>query len=716
MLATSHKNLVPSIYEAVSVRSRQNLEADYFALLIVDPLRMECDVFIDKQQNGDPEFIESLKRIGPRCWLISKDKGFSQPCECNENKCADSISKTFADHLKCCKTFVISFELEDLGGCILVWAWVKPPKELTQVYRDKAKLIAEQIKLTLKLSFKEEKSRELNSRLTALLELSTAIYSSLNYKDVLNKALKLSMKILAADGGSLFILDKKKNILEPLITFDKKHAEEISRISLRLGEGITGLVAQTGIGLISNHTENDPRVFQVPGTPQEPESIISAPLTWSGEVIGAITLRSSAARIYKQEDLDVLMIFARQTADAIENAKLFESLENAYKELSNTQEQLIMTEKLRALGEMAGGVAHDFNNVLGAILGRTQLLIGEMDNPKWIEHLRQIESVTLTGAKTVQKLQNFTRISGRNQFEHVDLDQVVLDAIETTKPRWKDECQLQGININLRYEKGDVDLILGNKTELVEAVSNLILNAIDALPRGGDINLKVYMEEQKAYIEVTDDGIGMSPATLNRVFYPFFTTKGTQNTGMGLAVVYGIITRHKGEIDVQSKLGEGTTFTISLQTAGKVEPKVIEPVEISTEVRARILFIDDDENIRDVVNDMLQTLDHTPTLAVSGEEGVEKFKKGQFDLVITDLGMPGISGWEVTKICKEINPNIPIIMVSGWGHQIDDDMVEKSGLDAVMAKPFEIRKIKALIQQVLARRAGEKPGTIPVSH
>jgi signal transduction histidine kinase/ActR/RegA family two-component response regulator len=449
----------------------------------------------------------------------------------------------------------------------------------------------------------------------------------------------------------------------------------------------------------------------VPGTPIEPESLICAPLTWSGEVIGAITLRSTEGKQFTQEDLEILTIFARQTADAIENAKLYESLENAYKELSSTQEQLVMTEKLRALGEMAGGVAHDFNNVLGTILGRTQLLLREMEGTKWADYLRQIEQVTLTGARTVQKLQNFTRISSRGQSENVDLNQVITDAIETTKPRWKDECQRQGIKIEMESDIQKLNPLLGSKSELVEAVSNLILNAVDALPEGGQVHIRAFMENSKAVIRVEDNGIGMGDATLDRIFYPFFTTKGLKNTGMGLAVVYGIVTRHKGEIDVSSRLGKGTICTLYLPTGASVETKAEEPVEINEKIKASILVIDDDENIRDVIKDMLEFLDHQVTLADSGETGLELFKQHEFDLVMTDLGMPGVSGWDVAKTCKSLNENIPVIMISGWGNQIDDDMASKGGLDGIMAKPFEMNKINDLIQTVLAKRSNPSIGS-----
>jgi len=704
MPKVSYKSQITPLFEAISSRSSQNLNADYFTLMVVDSERMDCELFVNKKVSIDSAVIDMLKNKAPETWLKSIRKPLKYYCKGLGDKCKrNPVCKVFIEDLNCGQVLKIPFELEDIGGGFLVWGWLKSPSDFSDLFIDKARLITEQVKLSLKLSLKERKSQELNTKMAALLELSTAIYSSLNYTDVLEKAVNLSRQIIGADGGSIFMFDKKDNVIKPLITMDCTHAEEISKIILKPGEGLTGKVVQTGKGLISNHSENDHRAMQVPGTPENKESIISAPLTWSGEVIGAITLRSDEGREFTQEDLDLLTIFARQTADAIENARLYENLNQAYKELSNTQDQLIITEKLRALGQMAGGVAHDFNNVLGTILGRTQLLMRELENSEWIDSLKQIERVTLEGAKTVQKLQNFTRISSQGQFEHVDLNSVIIDAIEATKPRWKDECQRRGINISLEYENVVLNPILGNKSELSEAFSNMILNSVDALINGGTIRINTFMEGDKAVIEISDNGVGMEDATLSKVFHPFFSTKGTQGTGLGLAVVYGIISRHKGEIDIDSKVGQGTTCRLTFSTAGIAKPRVETPVEIADEVAVRILVIDDDENILDVISDMLELLDHEVVTASSGEEGVEKFKNDKFDLVMTDLGMPGISGWDVTKFCKSFNPNVPVLMVSGWGNQIDDDMVNSSGLDGILAKPFEISKIKAMIQEVLAK-------------
>jgi signal transduction histidine kinase/CheY-like chemotaxis protein len=706
---------IKPIFEELAVWANHNLNSDYFVLAIRNDSRSGFQIFSGKSIDGGraahlKTCLEELAK-NPETLLFwqyhspTKNVIYDE----DDNLCVSGIK----DSLGCEKVLFVPVVIEDIGEGVLIWGWRTPFADNSISTIEKAALIADHVALSLKLTLKEKKGQDLNAKLAALLELSTAIYSSLNYTEVLEKAVSLSMEIVGADGGSLFILDKKNGILKPLVTIDKRHEEEISKVTLKVGEGLTGLVAKSGVGLISNHSENDPRVVQVPGTPKDPESIISAPLTWSGEVIGVITLRSESCKDFQQEDLDILTIFARQTADAIENAKLFDSLEKAYQELASTQEQLIMTEKLRALGEMAGGVAHDFNNVLGAILGRTQLLLRAVEDPKLVKHLQQIEQMTLAGAKTIQRLQNFTRVSSSGRYETIDLIKVVEDAIEMTRPRWKDQCQKGGVAIDIRFDFKERLSVMGNPSELAEAFSNLIMNSIDALPQGGAITINSIRQDDKAILTFQDNGVGMDEVTLKRIFFPFFTTKGRQGTGMGLSVVYGIINRHRGEIDVTSKIGEGTTFTIILPISQQTSPVIEEipkPVQVA---KARVLLVDDDENIRSVISDMLDLLGHQVMAAPCGEDALKLFQKHDFDLVITDLGMPGISGWDVVRACKEMRPHIPVIMISGWGNQIDENMISQSRLDGVLAKPFEMNKIKAMLGKVLS--GDSSPADIKVS-
>ena len=580
----------------------------------------------------------------------------------------------------------------------LLGVWVKE-RQFLPVETKAAELVGNQMLMVFRTARLQNSLQTQVERLQALLEVSTVIYSSLDYQGVLGKVIQHAKNLAGADGCSIYLLDHQQQILKPLITNYEEYKDQIMNFRLRLGEGVTGKVAQTGLGIISNYAEANTRTVQIPGTPEEPESIISVPLMWSGDVIGVITINAKGHKRFREEDLNLLTIFARLVADALENARLYQDLEKAYRDLTDTQEQLVRSERLRALGEMAGGVAHDFNNVLGSILGRAQLLMKVTDDPRLLKSLRIIEQSALDGAEVVRRIQEFTRVHKSANFMPVDLNQIVEDAIEQTKPMWKDQAQKQGIHVQVARDLKPCHDVEGIASELREVLSNIILNSVDALNQTGQINFSTYQDDDNVYVRISDDGVGMPEEVRKRIFDPFFTTKGTRGTGLGLSVAYGIISRHKGEIGVQSQEGKGTVTTVRLPKAsdsGSSQPA--QPAQ-RLERKLKILVVDDDENIRSILNDILALDGHQVVEADSGNSAVEAFAPEKFDLVITDLGMPGMSGWEVAKTVKEKDPNKPVILVSGWGGQIDKQRLKEFKIDFLLSKPFNIEEIRSVLAQ-----------------
>lgn len=586
------------------------------------------------------------------------------------------------------------------------------PKDINQ----KAEPFADQMALALKYNQLDKITRRQNARLAALLDLSTTIYSSLNYEDVLEKVAVYSKDLVGADSCSIYIRRKFTGELEPIVVKDFLYSEQLKKHIIKPGEGVTGKAVLEKEGKIANEDEKEAEYFRFLEIKANLSSVIAVPLIWSEEVLGAISLRKWERGRFSKGDLDILTIFARQAADAIENARLFESLENAYNELSTAQEQLIMSEKLRALGEMAAGIAHDFNNLLGVILGNSQLLQRLTDNSKQLGGLRAIEEAALNGAETVRRIQEFTCVASPGKMEEIDPNELIKEAIEVTKPKWKDDAQRKGIFIKIETELNAKKPIFGNLSDLKEAIGNLIRNSVDALPNGGNIIVRSREENDTLYIEVEDNGIGMNEETAKKVFFPFFTTKHKQGTGLGLAVTYGIVSRHKGEITVKSSLGKGTIFRIKLPLKTEnVSPAVLEDL---TEVRGRkahILIIDDDENIRNILEEMLNYSGHTVVVAHGGRDGIEKFEPGRFDMVFTDLGMPEISGWDVAREIKNKDKSIPLVLISGWGAQLDEETLQDSGVDLVVAKPFKLEKLIDVVSRAFLIKEGKLKYNSPLS-
>jgi CheY-like chemotaxis protein len=373
------------------------------------------------------------------------------------------------------------------------------------------------------------------------------------------------------------------------------------------------------------------------------------------------------------------------------------------------EEQLLQSEKLRALGEMASGVAHDFNNALAIILGNVQLLLYTAQDQELRETLKTVEKVAKDSAQTVRRLQNFNKKKGFEEFFKVDLNAIIRDAVEITKPKWKDVVQRKGIHIEMILNFEEVPLVAANASELREVITNMIFNAIEAMKEGGKIEIRTFRRKDKVYIQISDTGMGMSDEVRKKIFEPFFTTKPFTNTGLGLSMSYGIIKRFGGEIEVEAKERIGTTFTITLPVGIKGREEVADTSLIRKGRAGRILVIDDEELVRVVISQILTQAEHQVTVVENGEYGIQLFGEKEFDIVLTDLGMPTMSGLEVCKAIKEMNPNTPVGMITGWGMEIDQSQNGENGIDFIIPKPFDFNQILNVVAETMESKVMKHP-------
>jgi signal transduction histidine kinase/CheY-like chemotaxis protein len=542
-------------------------------------------------------------------------------------------------------------------------------------------------------------------QLTTLYEIGQKLSSTLDLDELLGNALELLRSRWGYPLCTILFMDREKHELyiRKVIGRDKA---DVERMRFRVGiDGIVGGVAQTGEPLYVPDITKEPRY--IPGSP-EGRSEAAFPLKARDRVIGVLDVESKEVKGFDEEDLKALSSFAGQVSIFIENAQLFSDLRRTLSELKQAQDQIVQAEKLRAMGEMASGVAHDFNNVLAAILGNIQLLLYSFDHygPDEIrERLKIIEKASKDGAETVRRIQDFTGKRRDREFIPLSLNDLAHEVAAITEPRWKDQAQKKGIQIELVKRLGEVSPILGNPSELREVLTNIIFNAVDAMPQGGTITLSTQLHsEDWVEVRISDTGIGMTEEVKKRIFDPFFTTKGVSSSGLGMSVSYGIIKRHGGEILVESEPGKGTVFILHLPTGYGEEVKEVavkaeKPLGIMRS--ARILVIDDEEPVRDILSRILKTKGHQVEVAPDGDEGIEQFKKDRFDLVFTDLGMPKVSGWEVGKALKALNPKIPVIMITGWGMELSRERMKENGIDLVISKPFNFDQVTQLIFEAL---------------
>jgi PAS domain S-box-containing protein len=389
----------------------------------------------------------------------------------------------------------------------------------------------------------------------------------------------------------------------------------------------------------------------------------------------------------------------KRDQDQLEQAN--QRLEEALEELRSSQQQILQQERLRALGQMASGIAHDFNNALSPILGFSDLLLMRPENlediTKTTRYLELIHTAAQDAGNIVARMREFYRQREEGDLlTTVDLDAVINEAISLTQPKWKDEAQADGRDVRVTADVRGAPSILGNPSELREVLTNLVFNACDAMPEGGTVTLRAYVDANHVILEVADTGIGMPPDVRRQCLDPFFTTKEAHGTGMGLAMVYGIVQRHNGVLDIESEEGEGTTFILRFPVPEEERVEHKASVEKESRETLRVLVVEDEALVREVIVAYLDANGHEVEEAEDGAQALAVFSPGDFDLVITDRAMPGMSGDQVAEEIKERSPDTPILMLTGFGALMGN---RPKGVDAVVAKPITMGE---LIQAISA--------------
>jgi signal transduction histidine kinase/ActR/RegA family two-component response regulator len=407
-----------------------------------------------------------------------------------------------------------------------------------------------------------------------------------------------------------------------------------------------------------------------------------------------------------------------------DQVRLTEGVQKAYEELRRTQQVVVQQERLRALGQMASGVAHDVNNALSPIVAYSELMLNTM--PDLPDNARQyLQTINRSGddiAHIVARMREFyRRRSDTEQLVKVNLNQIIEEVVELTRPRWRDVSQRQGVSIQIRKDLDpQLPILLSEPSDLREALINLIFNAVDALPQGGNITLATRCAnlavspgngnpDRQIHLEVRDNGVGMEERIRQRCLEPFFSTKAQRGgTGLGLAMVYGMMQRHDGTIEIDSVPGRGTCVRLSFPIREKkaAPAQVAEPA--SQDKRSlNILCIDDEPQVRQILTDCLGHCNHRIELASTGKQGLELFRAAlrnnkPYAAVITDLGMPEVDGHQVARAIKEESPQTPVIMMTGWGTMMKEDGETAPEVDALVGKPPRMQELNALLLRLTA--------------
>jgi PAS domain S-box-containing protein len=446
-------------------------------------------------------------------------------------------------------------------------------------------------------------------------------------------------------------------------------------------------------------------------------SLVLAPLTVESNVFGMLVVARRTPKAFSSGDCEFLRQLSAHVGIAAHQAKLYDALQRAYDDLQQTQKAVMQQERLRVLGQMASGIAHDINNALSPAVLYVQSLL-ERDQtlrPEAREYLRIIEKAIEGVADTVARMKDFYRHRDpQAAHDTVRLNDVIKRVVELTHARWSDMPQERGAVIRLQTDLDPaLPNIQGEKGEIRDALTNLVLNAVDAMPEGGTLTLRSHtMEPDRVFIEVIDTGLGMDEVTRSRCLEPFFTTKGERGTGLGLAMVYGALERHSGEMQIESEPGKGTLVRLVFPALPATEASAAESGTyraLRPDSPLRILLVDDDPILLRTLRDVLERDGHLIVTADGGQQGIDTLRdatsRGEnFSAVITDLGMPTVDGRQVAAAVKATAADVPVVLLTGWGRRMLAENDVPAGVDRVLSKPPSLADLRTVLAD-LTRKA-----------
>jgi PAS domain S-box-containing protein len=445
-------------------------------------------------------------------------------------------------------------------------------------------------------------------------------------------------------------------------------------------------------------------------------SLVMAPLRSESRVFGVLVAARREAQGFSSVECEFLRQLSEHVALAAHQAQLYGALQQAYDDLRRTQQAMMQEERLRAVGQMASGIAHDINNALSPVSLYAESMLETERNlsDRARGYLQIIQRSVEDVAQTVARMREFYRPRAMQlALTPVQMNSMVQQVVDLTRARWSDMPQQHGTMIRALTEPAsDLPKIMGVESEIRESLTNLVFNAVDAMPEGGTLTLRTRLadadpERAAVVVEVVDSGIGMDEDTRRRCLEPFFTTKGERGTGLGLAMVFGMVQRHSAEIEIESAPGAGTTVRLvfAVPTAIPAEPAGRPARALEAPSRLRLLLIDDDPILLKSLRDALETDGHVIVTANGGEAGISTFRawldRGEpFAAVITDLGMPYVDGRQVAAAVKETSPATPVIMLTGWGQRLVAEGDIPPHVDRVLAKPPKLREVREALAQL----------------
>ncbi len=440
------------------------------------------------------------------------------------------------------------------------------------------------------------------------------------------------------------------------------------------------------------------------------KSVFLCPIGSENERLGSLMAGFNMQQNFDDEQKSFLATLARWVTLAAWVARANATIRRTEAALTETRRAATREESLRALEVLAMGIAHKVNNALSPVTGYADMLI--RNEKSLSEQARRSLKIIRESGKdignTVLRLDQFSRKLGpRDKFPPVSVNDIVREVVESSRRYWQELPKRSGIDVALTLSLDpELPAVAGSDTEIRQAVTNILVNAVDAMPQGGAITLATSAEDDRVLVNFTDSGTGMDQDVLDHCLEPFFTTR-KEGSGMGLSVVYGVMQRHRGEIKIESKRNRGTLVSLIFRSSGE-KPRAAAKTDAADASRHRILYVDDEPEVLEVMRQILETLGHDVQVAEGGALGISVFKEAlsigrPFDCVITDMGMPDVDGRGVATAVKEASPHTPVILFSGWSAQMLEQQGVADVVDTVVSKPPTLDKVSQMIAGVMRR-------------
>jgi signal transduction histidine kinase/ActR/RegA family two-component response regulator len=552
------------------------------------------------------------------------------------------------------------------------------------------------------------------SRLELLGQITRAIGERQDLPSILQVVIRSLENDLPIDFGCVCLYDSDAELLTVMSV---GLGSEALAMELGLPEKARITIDQNGLGrCVSGKLVYEPDIAQLAfPLPQQLargglRALVAAPLLVESKVFGVLIAARRAPHSFSSGECEFLGQLSEHVALAVNQAEIHAALQRAYDDLRQTQQAILQQERLRALGEMASGIAHDINNALSPMALYTDALLEREKelSARSRGYLQVIQRAIDDVAQTVARMREFYRHRDPQlALAPIQMNRLVEQVIDLTRARWSDMPQQSGVVIQMERDLlPELPDFMGVESEVRDALINLMFNAIDAMPAGGLITLRTGIASDDAgiYVEVCDSGIGMDEDTRLHCLEPFFTTKGERGTGLGLAMVYGMVQRHSAEIDIRSMDGIGTTVRLSFVRQSASTPLASEAAApLPSLPPLRILVVDDDPLLLKSLRDILEADGHEVTTANGGQDGIDFFRAdlqrgAAFAVVISDLGMPYVDGRKVASAVKDLSPSTPVILLTGWGQRLIAEGEVPAHVDRVLSKPPKLNQLREALR------------------